>query len=151
GFRYWVLVAADSPGAGLNDCGAHTLENFIVIRRPAQHNDEVVIRVHPDDIAARATRSESNFSVARPLFQPPQETVIILDRAGRGSQLDPLFRDELFAVPFPAAQIQIAESRHVARVDEEAAAPMPAAADRNDFLAGDLDFGVAITVPLPAL
>src|SRR5262245_26032506 len=28
---------------------------------------------------------------------------------------------------------------------------MPAAADRNDLLAGDLDFGVAIPVPLPAL
>src|SRR5215472_733552 len=144
---YFTLLST----VGLNDCGAHTFEYIVVIRRPAQHNDEVVIRVHPDDIAARASRRERDSRVARPPLQPPQVTVIILDRAGRGSQLDPLFRDELFAVPFPAAQIQISESRHVTRVDEQAAAPMPATADRNNLLTSDFDFGIAITIPLPAL
>ena len=58
--------------------------------------------------------------------------------------------NKLFAIPIAASQKQITKARHIARVDKQTAAPMPATADREDFLASDLNFGVAITVPLPS-
>src|SRR5262247_989405 len=88
---------------GLNYRGADALKNFVVIGRPAEHDDKVIIRVHPDDISARAARRECNSRIARPLLQPPEVTVILFDRAGFGRHLDPFFRDELFAIPFAAA------------------------------------------------
>src|SRR5690606_24330349 len=55
------------------------------------------------------------------------------------------------AVPLAAAEVQVAEAGVVEGADEEAAAPVAAAADRLDAPTVDLDVRVVVSVPLPGV
>src|SRR5437868_3076345 len=63
--------------------------------------------------------------------------------------VDPVLGEELLSAPAAAALHHEADPRLVARMDEDAAAPMAAARDRFDRPTIDLDRRVAVAAPAP--
>ena len=120
---------------------------------PAQHRDEVVVGIDPDDVAAPAQREVAALRRRRELplvgVEPPHQPVERRHRAGLHQLVGPARGQELLAVPRAALRHQQAHQREVARRDHDAAAPMAAARHRDHRLAVDGDRRVAIAVPLP--
>src|SRR5262245_59740941 len=120
---------------------------------PAQHRDEVVLEVDPDDVAAGAHGIDARvrrtaIALTAPV-QPPQIAVALV-RAGRcRRRLEPGFGEDRTFTPASAASHQQPQARLIARADEHAAAPVPSARHRLHAPATYLDPRAAIPVPLP--
>src|SRR5579883_1831144 len=121
--------------------------------RPANHGDEIVHGIDPDEIAAGAAGAEALRRRARiglrPRVQHPHEAVVRVERRRRDRLRDTALRHQLAIATAPLPKHEEAEPRVVAGVHEHAAAPMPAARHRLHPLAVDLDVGIAVAVPRP--
>src|SRR3989449_7795808 len=77
---------------------------------PADDGDEVVLRVDEDEVAPRAARRVARGGRARELpasrVEPPEEPVLRVERARPPHLLDPRAREQLPALPLPAAMDQ---------------------------------------------
>src|SRR5260221_3774211 len=120
---------------------------------PAQHGDELVVGVDPGQVAAGAAGAIAGRRRALAALpggvEPPEIAVLRIELAWHRRAVDPGLADQPFAGQQSPALHQEADARLVARVDEDAAAPMAAARDRFDRPAVDLDRRVAVAAPAP--
>ena len=138
--------------------GAQHLADELIecaLTNPADDDHQIVLPVDIDDVAAialerhRACRRVRKCRLRARVEEPVHVTVAVVGRSGRTRHVDPFLRDDLAIVPFAVAQEQIAEAGHVARRDEHAAAPVPAASHRLQPPSVDVDPRVLVAIPAP--
>src|ERR1700687_3614501 len=122
---------------------------------PVPDEDNIVVRVDPDDIRAIADGGEAGGWAAGPLFllsvQPPEIAIIrtVLARCNR--VLEPLLGNYLATVPSAMVEDQQPKAREILGVDPQPAAPARAARDGFDLAAVDIHLRVVIAHPSPVL
>src|SRR5262249_19981422 len=121
---------------------------------PPDDHDEVVVAIHVHDVLASAAERETRFRCGRKRLspgvqEPVRVTILGVRAAGGACHLQPLFRNDLPVFPSAVAQDEIAEPRHVPRVDEHASAPVAATAHRLHLPAVELDPAVLLAAPVP--
>src|SRR6059058_2175438 len=112
-----------------------------------------MLGIDPGQVAAGAAREIAAGGCARQPaaigVEPPQISILRIERTGHAHALDPLLREDATPAPLAAAQHQEADARLIAGMDRDAAAPMRAAWHRLHPPAVHLDIRVAVALPLP--
>src|SRR5688572_11124699 len=112
--------------------GINPIDYAVEIARPAQHHQQVVLPIHKNVIAAvaRCPKRRGRRCLVRrlPSVEPPHVAVARPHTCRLHRLRDPLFGNELLAVPLAVAQKQITKARMITRADLHAATPMTAAA-----------------------
>src|SRR5262245_19055221 len=121
---------------------------------PADDDDQVVLPVDVDDVAAIALEGHHRRRrvwkwLAVRVEEPVHEAVGLIRWPWRPRHLDPLGRYDLPILPFAVPQEQVSEPCHIARRDEHATAPMAPAGHRLYAAAVELDPGILVAVPSP--
>src|SRR5690606_3770871 len=136
-----ILSPAPAASDGSGEGFANHADEFIDggLAQPAADCDQIVLRTDPEHVTAGAAADDAarrtGVEALAGAVQPPHEAIFGTDVAGRGRLFDPLFREDLAAVPATPVQYQLAKAGMVAAGDEQAAAPMAAAGDGLNFAA----------------
>ena len=111
-------------------------------------------RVHDHDVGSIAHVHEDGGGRRREILpigveKPVHEAVRRLRRCRRQRARDPLVGQQLAILPLPASQREVAEARHVVRIDEQSTAPVAAARHRLHGLSVHQDPRRFVPGPLP--